>query len=204
MNNEQTVYINQFNQAPIPVTVRADWLADGTIKPFMYWAPDNSSYMIKNIYESVPLALLKAKGEGIRYRVSAEAEDAYEHRDMNQMRYENYLYLASSRFCEKGFIDQRYGHAGKKYIPVTLDIFPSGDYELVYFWVDDKRYMVEKTIKIEPRASLSAGGMGIWHKVEARLVNPHDDESPFPNKTICRQAALYMELNKWFVRVDVA
>jgi len=61
--------------------------------------------------------------------------------------------------------------------------------------------MVEKTIAVEPRGSFHAGGAGLWHKVEARLVNADDDKDPDPNKSVRRLAALYLELNKWFVSI---
>lgn len=89
----------------------------------------------------------------------------------------------------------------KEYIPVTLDVFPDGVYELVYFWVHGSRYMIEKTSDIEYRGSFYAGGVGVLHKVDARLVGADDDEDPDPNMSVIRVAALYLELNKWFVCV---
>jgi len=35
--------------------------------------------------------------------------------------------------------------------------------------------MVERTIAVEPRGSFRAGGIGIWHKVDARLINSYND-----------------------------
>ena len=61
------------------------------------------------------------------------------------------LYLADNRFCGKNFIDERYNHASKEYIPVMLDVFPNGDYELIYFVVKELRYKVEKPISKEQR-----------------------------------------------------
>ena len=84
---------------------------------------------------------------------------------------------------------------------MTLDVFPNGEYELVYFKAHGARYMVERTVAVEPRGSFDAGGVGVWHKVEARQVNTDDDEDPDPLKSIFRKAALYFEINKWFVRV---
>jgi len=164
----------------------------------MYWTPDNSCYEIKIIYEAIKLAFLKDNGEGIRFKIRAELSELPEY-EPRHSRHETYLYFIDNRFCEKGFIDERYEHGNKKYIPVTLDIFPNGDYELLYFQVDDSRYIVEKTITKEPRGSYFAGGIGVKHRVEARLVNPHNDDDAIRYKTARRQAALYWELNKWFV-----
>jgi hypothetical protein len=86
-------------------------------------------------------------------------------------------------------------------VPVTLDVFPDAGYELVYFVARGTRYMVEKTVAVEPRGSFSAGGAGVWHKVEARQVNADDDEDPDPDKSAGRTAAVYFEINKWFVSV---
>jgi hypothetical protein len=82
-----------------------------------------------------------------------------------------------------------------------MDVFPAGDYELVYFWAQGARYMVEKTLAIEPGGSFNAGGVGIRHYVEARLINPDDDEDCDPYNSVYREAALYFELNKWFISV---
>ena len=79
------------------------------------------------------------------------------------------------------------------------DVFPDSGYELIYFIVRGTRYIVEKTIFVEPRGSFHAGGIGVWHKVEARQVNTDDDEDPDPGKSIRRMAAIYFEINKWFV-----
>ena len=175
-----TVYVKQPNEPPTPVTVRIDWLPSGKIKPIMYWTPDNSCYEIKYICESTLLAFLKEKGVGIRFKVIAELEPYFRH--------EIYLYFCDNRFCEKGFIDQRYSHPCKEYIPVTMDVFPNADYELVSFNVGSNRYVIEETLEIKPKASLQAGGIGVCHKVNAHLATGE-----------CRQAALYWELDKWFV-----
>ena len=191
------IYIKQANELPIPVTVRIEWLPDGKIKPIMYWTPDNSCYEVKHIYESTLLAFLKEKGVGIRFKVKAELKEILD--NMICTRHETFLYLTDSRFCAKGFIDERYSHPSKVYVPVTVDVFPNAKYELVYFQVGDNRYMVEKTLEVEPRASFQAGGIGVWHKVDARLINHNNDDDPNPNKSECRQAALFRELNKWFI-----
>jgi len=115
-----------------------------------------------------------------------------------------YLYLADNWFCGKNIVDERYGHTGKSFIPVTIDIFPNCEYELVYFTAKDARYIVEDTIAVEPCGNFYAGGVGVRHKVEARQVNANDDEDPDPNKSVRRQAALYFEINKWFVMVKSA
>jgi len=201
MENTIIAYIKQPYESPIPVTVQVKWLADGKIIPLMYWTPDNSRYEVKHVYESIKLAYLKERGVGIRYRVNAELMDIPDYDRLLYAKHETYLYLCDNRYCEKGFIDDRYNSASKKYVPVVLDIFPDGGYELVYFWVDDNRYKVEKTIDIEPRGSFHAGGIGVWHKIDVRLVNDDNDNDPNPSKRCCRLAALFLELNKWFVAV---
>ena len=191
------IYNKQNDGAIVPVTLRIEWLPDGKIKPLMYWMPDNSCFEVKHIYESTHLAFLKDQGEGIRFRVRSDCElsnhasDAPEHYEKRTGQCETYLYLADNRFCAKGFIDERYYHAKKEYISVVTDIFPDGDYEIVCFGVHGQQYTVERTIAVEPRASFYAGGIGIWHKVEARLADTDEGNS--------RLAALYWELNKWFV-----
>jgi len=197
MADKVVIYIKQVNESLIPVTVRIEWLPNGKIKPIMYWTPDNSCYLIKHIYESTRLAFLKEKGVGIRFKVKAELEEIPD--NMLHAQHETYLYFTDGRFCERGFIDERYSHSNKEYVSVIVDIFPNARYELVYFRVGSNRYMVEKTIKVEPRASFQAGGIGVWHKVDARLVNDDNDDDPDPNKSECRQAALFWELNKWFI-----
>lgn len=199
MADKVIIYIKQAGEPLIPVAVRIEWLPNGKIKPLMYWTPDNSCYVIKHIYESISLALLKEKGVGIRFKVSAEL-DEISHNTV-YARHETYIYFTDGRFCERGFIDGRYGHPNKKYVQVTIDVFPNAGYELVYFQVDNNRYMVEKTLEVEPRASFKAGGIGVCHKVAARLINNNNDEDPASSKSERRQAALFLELNKWFVVV---
>jgi len=202
MANKIVIYSKQNGEKLVPVTLRINWLPDGTINPRFYWTPDGTQYKVISQFECTPLAFLRERGEGVRFRIRSEVIEASElDDDILHTRHETYLYLADNRFCEKNIIDERYGHSGKEYIPVTLDIFPGGDYELVYFWCRGARYMVEKTIAVEPRGSFHAGGAGLWHKVEARLVNADDDKDPDPNKSVRRLAALYLELNKWFVSI---
>jgi len=167
----------------------------------MYWTPDNSCYTITHIFEATSLAFIEGGASGIRFKIRAEITNVTCYDRTLYTRHETYLYLADNRYCEKGFIDDRYGHAHKKYIPVTLDIFPGGEYELLCFWVDDSCYKVEKTIDIKPHASFYAGGIGIRHKVEARLVKPVNDDDPQPCERVHRQASLYLELNKWFIPI---
>ncbi|MDR2569547.1 MAG: hypothetical protein LBD23_04515, partial [Oscillospiraceae bacterium] len=109
-----------------------------------------------------------------------------------------YLYLSDNWFCGKNIIDERYGHARKEYIPMTLDIFPDMEYELVSFTANEERYMVEKTCEIEPRGSFEAGGIGICHKVEARRIDAEDSEETDSNKHCKHTAEIYFEINKWF------
>ena len=202
MADKIMIYIKQSGEPHIPVTVRIDWLPDGTIKPRLYWTPDGTQYKVISQLECTRLAFLYEDGEGLRFKLRAEVIETPDlDDDLLHTQHETYLYLADNRFCEKNIINERYGHARKEYIPVTLDIFPGGDYELVYFWCRGARYMVEKTIAVEPRGSFHAGGAGLWHKVEARLVNADNDEDPDPNKSVRRLAALYLELNKWFVSI---
>jgi hypothetical protein len=161
------VYSQQIGGKRIPVTVRIEWLADGKINPLMYWMPDGSCYQVSKIYERTPIAFLKDCGVGIRFKVRgllAEASEVYSDHCFAQQ--DTYLYFADTQFHGKNFIDQRYKHAGKEYIPVVLDVFPSGDYELLYFWAKGERYKVEKKLKIEPRGCYSAGGVGHMRPVK--------------------------------------
>jgi len=200
MDDKIVIYSKQSGEPRVPLTIRIDWFPDGTIKPLLFWTPDGACYKVISQYQGVSLAFLKERGEGLRFEVTGEVIES-DDEDLMYSRYETYLYLADSRFYQKNIIDERYGHAGKEYIPVTLDVFPDGDYELVYFWCRGARYMIEKTIAVEPRGSFRAGGAGLWHKVEARLINADDDEDPDPNKSVRRLAALYLELDKWFVTI---
>ena len=205
MEDKTVVYSKQTGEKRVPVTVRIEWLPDGKINPTMYWMPDGCRYQVRHLYERTPLAFLKDRGVGIRVRVTGEWVEMPDRSSGHPFaRHETYLYFADDKFNGRNFIDGRYGHAGKEYIPVTLDVFPDGDYEPIYFWVKGMRYKVERKIKVEPRGSLHAGGIGIWHKVEARLVNACDDEDPTPHKSVRRLAALYFEINKWFVSIKTA
>ena len=204
MIDKAIIYIKQTGEPYIPVTVRIEWLPDGKIKPLMYWTPDSSCYEIKRIYESTQCAFLKDCGEGIRIKITADMQGLSKYDDLRFAQHDTYLYLADNRFCEKGFIDERYKHVNKKYVPIILDIFPDGDYELVYFWVDDNRYMVERTNDKEHRGSFFAGGIGIRHDVNVRLVNSDNDDDPDPLNSVCRPAALFWELNKWFIAVKAS
>jgi len=202
MENISTIYIKQPGEAPVPVTVRIDWLSDGTIRPSYYWLPDGTKCKVIMQSKGVSIDLLKEGGEGLRFRVTSEIIDTYEpYSEILNTQHTTYLYLSHKRFHERNIIDGRYGHAGKEYIPVTIDVFPNGEYELVYFLVSGKRYMVERTLAVEPRGSFNAGGIGLWHKVDARLVNAYNDEDPDRYRSVRRPAALYLELNKWFVSV---
>jgi len=202
MPDKTLVYSKQSGELPVPVTVQIEWLPCGTIKPIMYWTPDDSCYMVKHIAESVHLAHLKDKDVGIRFKVRAEIIETLDtHSNHRNFQQETYLYFADNWFSGRNIIDSRYGHAGKEYISVALDVFPNADYELVYFIVKDERYMVEKTVCIEPRGSFNAGGIGVRHEVNAILINPCNDEDPEPHKSIRRKAAIYFEINKWFTSV---
>ena len=197
------IFSKQTGEARIPLTVRIEWLPNGSIKPLMYWTQDGICCQIMHVYECTPLAFLKERGEGLRFKVRAEIIEMPEpDADPPFIQYATYLYLAEKRFCERNIVDGRYGHAGKEYIPVTMDVFPDGAYELVYFWVHGARYKVEKTIVIESRGAFRAGGVGLWHKVEARQINEDNDEDADPMNSVRRMAALYFEINKWFVAVE--
>jgi len=204
LTDKAVVYIKRPGEPHVPVTVRVEWLSDGKIKPLMYWTPDGTCYEVKHVYEFVKRMFLKDYGEGIRYRVRAELRDIPEHGDLRYVQHETYLYIADNRFCEKGFIDERYYHSSKKYVPVTLEVFPGGDYELMYFEVDNKRYMVERTNDKEQCGSFAVGGIGIKHDVDVRLVNPDNDNDPNPQISIRRKGAIYLELDKWFVSYKAA
>lgn len=196
------IYSKQSGEPRIPLTVRLDWYPDGAIRPRMYWTPDGTCHKIISLFENVPLAYLKDRGEGLRFKMTGEViETPLPDDGLLHTRYETYLYLADNRFSQKNIIDERYGHSNKEYVLVTMDIFPDGDYELVYFKCRGARYKVENTLDVEPRGSFRAGGAGLWHKVEARLINEDDDEDPDPTKSIRRLGALYLEFNKWFVYV---
>ena len=184
----EKIYIKQPGQPGIPVTVRIEWLSNGKIKPCLYWTPDGSCYEIRRVYETVSLALLKNRSEGLRFKVKAIATDC------QYIQHEIYLYLADNLFCGRNIIDDRYGHECKEFITVTLDVFSNCKYELIDFEVHKTKYVVEKTLAIEPRASVRAGGIGIRHKIEARQLDSDNE----------RTAALYFEINKWFVRVKTA
>lgn len=196
------IYCKQQGGVICPLTVSIDWLPDGTIKPRMFWTPDGACNQVLYISECVPLSFLRERGEGLRFKVTAKVLETPDPCvEINNTPYETYLYFEDNRFCEKNIIDNRYGHAGKEYIPVSMDVFPDGDYELTYFWFHKERYQVEKTCDIELRGAFNAGGLGLWHKVMARKVNENDDEDPDPAHPETRPAALYYEINKWFVAV---
>ena len=206
MTNKAIVYSKQADEAPVPVTARIDWLPDGRIRPRFYWTPDGSCYQVMPDYKCVPLAFLKERGEGLRFEVRAKVFKTSDPGGalLLQARHETYLYLADNWFCGLDFVDGRYGHAGKEFVPVTLDVFPNCAYELVYFTAQGTRYAVERTYEVGPHGSFHAGGAGVRHTVEVRQVNSGDDEDPDPLKSIRRPAALYFEVNKWFVAVNTA
>ncbi|MDR1704411.1 MAG: hypothetical protein LBS19_06960 [Clostridiales bacterium] len=203
MADKTVIYCKQSGGPLIPLTVRIEWLSDGTINPLMFWTPDGTCYEVIGHSTGVKIAFLKERGVGLRWKVRGEIIETPdpETDELLHMQHETYLYLADKRFSERNIIDERYGHTGKEYIPVTLDVFPDGDYELIYFWAHGSRYMVEKTADVDNRGSFKAGGVGIWHKVEARLINADNDDDPNPLVSVRRTAAVYLELNKWFVRI---
>jgi len=202
MPDKVLIYSKQIGASLIPLTVRIEWQADGTIRPCLYWTPDGSCYEVKCIYECTKLAYLREKEEGIRFKVDAVCIETSEpYSDHKQTQDEVSLYFADNWFCGRNIIDERYVHASKAYVTVLLDVFSNCDYKLVYFWVKGERYKVEKTIGIEPHGSFSIGGVGMRHKLDVRLVNCTDDEDPEPHKMIRRMACVYFEINKWFVSV---
>lgn len=204
MSDKTVIYIKRPDEPPVPVTARIEWLPDGKIKPLMYWTPDGSCHLVRHVYEMTLCAFLKDRGEGVRFKVTAEiAESPEQDESLRYAQYETYIYFADNWFCGKNFIDGRYVHEGKEYIPVSLDVFPDGGYELLYFWARGARYIVEKTDEIEPRGSFLAGGIGVRHKVEARQVNAENDDDPDTSKSVRRAAGLYFEVNKWFVMVNI-
>lgn len=196
------IYGKQSGEPPIPLTIRIEWSPDGTIRPKQYWAPDGTLFDVISQSVGMPIAFLKDRGVGLRFKARAEIVDTPEpHSELLNTQQDTYLYLADQRFSEKNIIDERYGHIGKEYIPVTLDIYPNGDYQLISFWVRGARYVVEATMEIERRGAFQAGGVGIRHKISARLVNADNDDDPDQNMSVLRTAALYWELNKWFVSI---
>ena len=205
MAEKAVVYIEQSGEPSTPVTVRIGWRSDGLIKPLEFWMPDNTHYRVHKVYECTPRAFLEDKAEGVRFKIKAKitvSPDSYhEHR---YIEFETYLIFASNKFCEKNIIDSRYGHPGKAYVPVIMDVFPDGRYELVYFWAKGARYKVEKTLDIDDRGTFKTGGIGLRHEVDARLVNRFDDEDPDQRNSVRRPVALYWELDKWFVSVKTA
>lgn len=199
------VYEKQPEKERVPLTVNADWLPDGEIVPRFYWTPDGTRSKVLQVYECVPIAYLKDKGTGLRYKVRAEVEELIETDDvLLNAQYDTHLFFKSNRYCEKTIVDARYDHPEKLYIPVNMDIFPDGTYELLSFWCRDNRFRIEKTLDISHRAAYRVGGVGLRHKVEVRMVNAKDDNDPDPEHSIRRVAALYFEINRWFIAVNSA
>ena len=199
------VYGKQPGGPRVPLTVRVDWLPDGSLRPRLYWLPDGTCCQVTHVYECMPLAFLKDRGEGLRFKVRAkvvETPDPYSELRLAQV--EAYLFFEDGRFCEKNIVDARYGHAAKEYVPVSLDVFPDGGYELTHFWFHGTRYHVEKTLDVGPRGAYRAGGVGLRHEVEARRVGERGDDDPDPAYSVRRMAALYLEVNKWFVSVSAS
>lgn len=200
MANKIISYSKQSGEPQVPITTRIEWLPDGTIKPIRYWTPDGTLFDVVSQSTGIPIAFLKDRGVGIRFKTRAEITDTPEpHSELLHTRHETYLYLADKRFSEKNIIDGRYSHAGKEYISVTLDVFPDGEYELISFWARGERYLVDTTLEVENRGSFQAGGAGIRHKINASRVIADDGNDPGPQASVTRTAALYWELNKWFV-----
>ena len=75
----------------------------------MYWTPDGSCYVVKKIYETMPLAFLEDKGEGIRFKMTAEVEEGSEYyADYHHItQHETYLYFNDNFFSGKNLIDDR-------------------------------------------------------------------------------------------------
>lgn len=59
MADEIVIYSKYDGSPRIPLTVRIDWLPDGTIIPLLYWTPDGTCYRVNIVYECVPLPFLK-------------------------------------------------------------------------------------------------------------------------------------------------
>ena len=200
MDTNVVLYAKQTGKGHTPITARIIWLADGTIMPLKFWLPDNLCLKVTHIYESTPLGYLKNKGNGICFKVEAIAADLPEsYTELTSMRRDVCLYFAHKMFCGKNIIDRRYAHDGKLFIPVVMDVFSDAKYELVCFWKKGMRYIVEKNIGVEPCGSFIPEGIGLKHKVEARLVNHNNDNDPIIGNSIRRPASLYFGLNKWFV-----
>ena len=74
-------------------------------------------------------------------------------------------------------------------------------------WMPDMamtKFCISANLDISRRAAYRVGGFGLRHQVEARLVNADDDEDPDPDQNIRRMAALYFEVNRWFLAVKTA
>ena len=198
-----SVYLKEPGEPSVPVTVRIRWLPDGKINPLMYWTPDNSCYEVKKVYERISLSLLNERGAGLRFRIRAVIEGGAEQYTDNHFiaQHETYLYLADSFFSGKNFIDDRYEHDAKEYIPVTMDVFEDCDYELISFKVKGIEYDVKKTLDIKPKGSFYAGGIGIWHKVEAEAQQA-DTDCFTPHEVITR--GIFFEINKWYASISKA
>ena len=199
------VYIKQYDDPLTPVTARIEWLPDGNIKPLSYWVPDGSCFQVKHIYETTELAFLKGHEKGLRFKIRSKVTQTPEPCSYYlHTQHETYLYFSGGWFSGGKFIDERYWHTGKEFIPVTLDIFPDGSYELICFWARGARYLVEKTLSMEPHGSFHAGGVGIRHKVEARLDDADNDKNIVVNNSARRMASLYFEVNKWFIALKIS
>ena len=72
-------------------------------------------------------AHLKHKGVGVWFRVKSEIVET-EYDELLHTQHEEYLYFDDNWFCGGNFIDGRYGHDAKEYVPVVLDVFSDGTY----------------------------------------------------------------------------
>ena len=61
------VYEKQPERRRVPLTVNADWLPDGKIVPCYFWTPDGVCLKVLHVYECVPIAYLRERGEGIQF-----------------------------------------------------------------------------------------------------------------------------------------
>ncbi len=136
VTDEMIVYGKRYGEQSFPVTIRIEWLPDGTIRPLLYWTPDGVCYQVVSRTPGLPMAYLKDHGAGLRFKVNSVmlSEPDDDSNCATGMEGEIYLYLADNRFSQKSIVDGRYGHSGKEFIPVTLDVFPDGDYEIAILW----------------------------------------------------------------------
>ena len=193
-----TVYIKQSEGIATPITVRIHWLANGDWYPTLFWMPNGICYEVSlPILERAPLSCLKEKGVGTRITANVNmAEDSGESTNLCKGGQSVHIYFADSKFDAKCIVDAAYNHNKKLYISVEVDIFSEGSYELVGITVDSDKYLVSRTLSVEPRGSYGAGGVGICHKLRV-VKEGQQGDCPLP----WREANVYLEFDRWFIHI---